>query len=81
MSTVYDLVWARYGKRTDEQFMRELRATMRTHGITQADLSKRSGYHPTHICRWMGGKVGPSLETKLVLDEALDRLVKETNHG
>ena len=74
--TVYDLVWDRYGKRDDESFMRRLRGSMVTHGITQADLSKRSGYHPTHICRWMGGKVVPSLETKLVLDEALDQLIR-----
>lgn len=77
MSTVYDLVWARYGKRSEETFMRDLKATMRTNGITQADLSRRSGYHPTHICRWMGGKVAPSMETKIVLDEALDCLIKE----
>ncbi len=74
--TVYEMVWNRYGKRTDEKFMRDLRATMQVNDITQSALAQRSGYHPTHICRWMGGKVIPSLETKLVLDEAIDQLVQ-----
>lgn len=76
--SLYDLVWSRYGhKGESEDFIKDLRSRMKTHGIIQADLARRSGLHEPHISRWLNGKTDPTLETKLILDEAVDALIEE----
>lgn len=75
--TFYDRVWARYGRAHSEKFLKHLKAQMRTHGVSQAALARRSGFHEGHVSRWMNEHVTPSLETKLILDEALDLIIKE----
>lgn len=49
---------------------------MRVHGISQFKVAKRSGFHPTHVSRWMNGHVKPTLETMVKLDEALMLLIE-----
>jgi len=44
--------------------------------ITQADLSRVSGYGRGILNRWLRGRVEPPLHAKLVIDEALERLVE-----
>lgn len=74
---LYTLVRDRYGSTGSEEFIRMLKSRMKTHGITQADLARRSGFQEPHISRWFNLKVEPQLETKMVLDEALDLLIEE----
>lgn len=72
---VYDEVWARY-KRVPVrgEWARKLRSRLQAAGISQGQLSRESGYDASHVSRWLGGRVEPALEAKLVLDEAFDRL-------
>jgi transcriptional regulator with XRE-family HTH domain len=57
--------------------MRSVRRRMADHGISQAELARRSGIEAPNICAYMRGRVKPSLRTMLVLDEALSELINE----
>lgn len=71
----FDEVHRRY--RRPAAFILELRSRMRLHGITQGQLARRSGFSPSHITRWLGENrsVVPSLETMIILDEAMEQLI------
>lgn len=72
---IYELTWARYGQRGDSSFMTTLKQRMDAHGITQAQLAARAGHDPSQVCRWFKGHRAPDLESKMILDEALDQLI------
>ncbi len=73
---IYDRVWAIYGRGESKTFLTRIRSTMKTHGITQTALSKVSGLGESHISRWFNGHCAPSLETKLILDEAVHTIIE-----
>lgn len=52
---------------------------MVNHRISRAALSRRSGFDPSHVTRWLNGKVTPSLKTMVTLDQALTELIEEKN--
>lgn len=71
----YEAIWRRYGRDADgTQFIAALRARMVRLRVRPAALARESGCDPRHVSRWLNGRVAPSLENKLLLDEALDRL-------
>lgn len=70
----YEEVHRRYGDPT--LFVERLNKKRETHGISRGALAKRAGLQATHVSRWLGGRVTPSMETMVVLDEALDRLIE-----
>lgn len=49
---------------------------MAEHRISQAALARRSGFGKERISRWLSGKVEPSLESMVQLDEALSQLTE-----
>lgn len=63
-------------------FLNLIRNAMRNTGTTQADLARRSGYNPSHICRWLSQKettrVEPTLETRMVLAETMEEILTES---
>lgn len=76
-ASFFEQLHGRYGD--PEKFVESFRARMREHRITAAMVSRRSGYHPPHISRWLGANrsVLPSMETMVVLDETLAKLIAE----
>jgi hypothetical protein len=77
LRALFEEVHARYGDA--EVFVRELQRTMVRHGVTQGQLAERSGYPAPRISEWLGvnRRHRPSLETRLILDEALLCLIEE----
>lgn len=75
MNAFYDEIHERYAD--PAAFVKRVKSKMQLHGITQADLARRSGFPPTHVSRWLGPSRThkPSMETMTVLDEALDHLI------
>lgn len=71
---LYSIIQERYGN--PATFIRRVKATMAEHEISQAALARRAGYSATNVSRWLNGLVTPSLETMLILDEALAQLVR-----
>lgn len=73
----------RYGNAAE--LMAKIRGWMKQHGIKQSDLSRVSGYNPSHICRWLSTKpttqVVPNLETRMNLAEAVEELISEAIAG
>lgn len=76
MSAFFDEIHARY--HDADEFVRKLKSRMALHGITQGVVARRSGFHPTHISRWIGKRrsVKPTMETMVLLDETLERLIQ-----
>jgi transcriptional regulator with XRE-family HTH domain len=74
LSAFFDEIHERYGDR--KRFLRYVRDTLALHGISQGALSRRAGFHPTHVSRWLNEKPGRaiSMESMVLLDEALDQL-------
>lgn len=73
--TLYKEIRSRYGN--VGEYVRRVRGSLVTWGITQRELAVRSGYEETHVSRWLRRRVDPSLETMLRLDEALEELIEE----
>lgn len=57
-------------------YMGLLQAQMQAFGISQGVLAERSGFDPPRVSRWLRMKVRPSLETMVILDEAMDRITR-----
>lgn len=64
----------RYASSVD--FIARVNETLDEWDITQADLAHVSGYGRGILNRWLRGRVDPPLHAKLVIDEALERLVE-----
>jgi transcriptional regulator with XRE-family HTH domain len=58
-----------------ETFMQRLRSTLQLHGIPHAKLAWHAGVCPTQLSRWMRGRSEPNLESMLMLDEALSKVL------
>lgn len=56
-----------------ETFMQRLHQTLSAHGIPHAKLAWYAGVCPTQLSRWMRGRSEPTLESLLLLDEALGK--------
>lgn len=73
----------RYGN--VEAFLDLIRAAMKKTGTSQAELARRSGHNPSHICRWLSQKdttrVVPNLETRMLLAETLEEIMAEQAGG
>lgn len=69
----------RYGNVSE--FLDLIRAVMKRTGTTQSELARRSGYNPSHICRWLSQKestrVEPSLETRMALAQTMEEILQE----
>ena len=69
----------RYGNA--EAFLGLIRNAMTNTKTSQAELARRSGYNPSHICRWLSEKettrVIPTLETRMVLAETMEEILRE----
>jgi len=69
----------RYGN--VEAFLDLIRGAMKRTGTSQAELARRSGHNPSHICRWLSKKdttrVVPTLETRMVLAETMEEILQE----
>ena len=74
MKTFFDEIYRRYGD--PEAFVKKVRDRLELYDISQNQLAKRTGYHPTHVSRWLRLKVVPSMESMVRMDEALERLVE-----
>ena len=53
-------------------FMERLDQTLKSHGVPHARLAIAAGVCPTQLSRWMRGRSIPTLESMLIMDEALD---------
>jgi transcriptional regulator with XRE-family HTH domain len=73
MSVQHQQIRERYGNKAS--FIRKLKSTMLLHGITQSELAKASGYPASNISRWLSHGAEPTLDTVLVLDEAMESLL------
>lgn len=71
----FDEVHTRYGDR--RLFVRHLRASMILHNITQGALARTSGFCPTQVNKWLSGRRTPTMDTMVILDEALQSLLNE----
>ena len=71
---LHDEICRRYANSAD--FVARVNQTLDKYMITQADLSRVSGYGRGILNRWLRGRVEPPLHAKLVIDEALERLVE-----
>ena len=60
------------------RFIRTLRNRLALHGISQGALSRRAGFHPTHVSRWIGENPSrtPDMKSMVILDEALEALIR-----
>lgn len=69
----------RYGNVSE--FLNLIRRAMSRTGTTQSELARRSGYNPSHICRWLSEKestrVEPSLETRMTLAQTMEEILQE----
>lgn len=74
MLELYDQIHRRYGRPV--QFMAAVRAALTASETTQAELSRFSGYSPTHVTKWVNGKVLPSMRTLAILDESMQRILR-----
>lgn len=76
MSAFFDEVHRRYGD--PKAFIRSYRHRMRLHGISQAQIAARSGFLAVNVSYWLGKSARrvPSMESMVVLDEALEQLIK-----
>lgn len=73
---LYTSIWERYGPPGDPyKFLQYLLEQMRQHHITQQALADRAGISPTQVNRWLRWAVVPSLQSLVILDEALDQIV------
>lgn len=70
----YDEIDRRYGD--PDRFIRNLRNRLGLYGISQGALARRSGFHATHLSRWLNGRTSPTMGTMVKLDEAMDQLVE-----
>lgn len=72
---LFQVMWSRYGD--VPRFIARFKATMLTHGITQAAVADESGFHFAHVSRWLGRseKTRPDWRTMVLLDEALSRIL------
>lgn len=68
-----DSIQARFG--TPAEFIDRLKAALALHNIRHAHLAREAGVCPTQISRWFSGRVKPSLETMIRLDNALTRVL------
>ena len=74
MSSLYQSALDSVGDR--ETFARRLSSTLKAHGFSHARLADEAGVCPTQLSRWMSGRSTPSLESMLMLNEALDRVLR-----
>lgn len=80
-----DEIYRRYGDpgRALRQIRKEM--TGAKPPIKQSELARASGYNPSHICRWLSEKptthVVPTLETRMILAESLERLLSDRDAG
>lgn len=71
-STLWRDVRERYGNTV--AFIASLRMRLAATGKTQAALAARAGVSPAHVSRWFTHKITPTLDTLVMLDEALYQL-------
>jgi transcriptional regulator with XRE-family HTH domain len=71
----YEQAIHRYGNAV--AFVVELAASMSRHGITQAQLARRTGINAQQLNRYLRGAAQPSIWTMINLDEALFELMDE----
>jgi transcriptional regulator with XRE-family HTH domain len=69
----YAEIHRRYG--SPAAFIERLNARLAAHKISQGALAKRTGFHQTHISRWLNGHVVPTMETMVTLDQAVDEMI------
>jgi transcriptional regulator with XRE-family HTH domain len=78
---VYETVWAEYKRcPVRGEFAAKLRERTRAAGISQGALARRAGFDPTCVSRWLTGQREPTLESKLLLEEAVDQLLEEAEN-
>lgn len=58
-----------------DTFMQRAKNTLSAHSIPHAKLAWHAGICPTQLSRWMRGRSEPSLESMLILEEALDKVL------
>jgi transcriptional regulator with XRE-family HTH domain len=46
-----------------------------THGVSHVDVARQMEVCPTQFSRWMTGRVNPSLESMLHMEQALDQIL------
>ncbi len=71
-----DLIDERYG--SPDVFRNRVKRSLWDSGISQAALAREAGHAPSTVNRWLNGKKTPSLQSMLILDEALERLLEDT---
>ena len=74
--TLYKAVWLRYRL---PEFMNGIRSQMKVNGISQASLARMAGVDPARISEWMKGRHEPSIESRMILDEAMDQIIEKRN--
>jgi len=72
MSELSDLK-ARYGDPTT--FLNKVKTQLALHNIAQARLAIAAKVCPTQMSRWFTGRVDPTLESMMRIDEALTELL------
>ncbi|MDR7461757.1 MAG: helix-turn-helix transcriptional regulator [Armatimonadota bacterium] len=75
VTRLIEILDERYGD--PERFTRSVREWLRAHRISQADLARATGYTPPMVSRWLNLRTVPSLRAMLVMDEAIDVILRE----
>lgn len=71
-----DIVEKRYGD--PARFLSNVKRWLYEHKLTQLSLAEEAGLDPSNLNRWLNGHVDPSLKNMLIIDEALERLIEES---
>jgi len=58
-----------------ETYITRLKGRLLAHGISHRQLAKRMNMCPTQLSRWMSGRLQPSLQSMLRMDEAADHMI------
>ena len=76
--TTYDELQRRYGD--PARFVKGFKLRLAFARITQLKFARECGFDYTQLNRWLSGRVMPSWESMLRLDDALDRMMNYEDH-
>lgn len=79
MSKLHDEIWARY--RDPNRFMHWVDIMLREHKIPRAELARVAGIMPYNVVRYFDSaspscRRKPSMKTMVLLDEALEEILR-----
>ena len=70
---LFQQVRERYGNTT--AFLAGVEAMLTRQGLTRKALADRAGVNPGQVTRWLNGHNVPTIESMLLIDEAMHQLI------